>query len=134
MTPALNLTTPGSARITHVTRRLDTILRNIRVSVRSLRHAPTLSLAVIITLALGIGANSAVFSVIDAVLLRPLPYPASDQLVEITHHNLRNPATFPAAPVRVEDWNRMSSVFQAIAGYYTDDASETSGELPEKLR
>jgi putative ABC transport system permease protein len=117
-----------------VTRRLDTILRNIRVSVRSLRHAPTLSLAVIITLALGIGANSAVFSVIDAVLLRPLPYPASDQLVEITHHNLRNPATFPAAPVRVEDWNRMSSVFQAIAGYYTDDASETSGELPEKLR
>ncbi len=113
---------------------LETTLRNIRLSVRSLRHAPMLSLAVIVTLALGIGANSAVFSVIDAVLLRPLPFPDSDALVEITHHGLRNPAPFPAAPARVEDWNRMSSTFQGIAGYYLDDASETSGELPEKLR
>ena len=113
---------------------LTDTLRNARVSIRSLRRAPTLSLAVVITLSLGIGANSAVFSVIDAVLLRPLPYPASDELVEISHHALRNPAPFPVAPVRVEDWNRLSSSFQGIAGSYLDDASETSGELPEKLR
>ncbi len=112
---------------------LDAVLRNIRRGARSLLRTPGVSAAVIATLALGIGANSAVFSVIDAVLLRPLPFPHGDQLMWITETTPRTPET-PVAPVRVEDWNRMNSTFQAIAGYYMEDASETSGELPEKLR
>jgi len=86
-----------------------------------------------VTLALGIGANSAVFSAIDAVLLRPLPFPNADQLMSLRHSTPKNPATF-LAPVRLEEWNRMNSTFQAISGYYTQDESEISGELPERLK
>ncbi len=117
----------------HASAWLDAVLRNAGRGVRSLLRTPGLSAAVIATLALGIGANSAVFSVIDAVLLRPLPFPHGDQLMWITQTTPRTPET-PVAPARVEDWNRMNSTFQAVTGYYMEDASETSGELPEKLR
>ena len=117
----------------HISIGLETTLRNIRLGARSLKKTPALSAAVILTLALGIGANSAVFSVIDAVLLRPLPFPNGDQLMRIIQKNPRS-TDVAVAPVRVEDWNRMSSTFQAITGYYAEDVSETSGELPEKLR
>jgi hypothetical protein len=62
---------------------LDGLIRDGRLAVRSLTKRPLLALTVVGTLALGIGPNSAVFSVIDAVLLNPLPYPDSDRLVRL---------------------------------------------------
>jgi len=117
----------------YVSRWLDAAMRTIRLGWRSLSRTPGLSAAVIVTLALGIGANSAVFSVIDAVLLRPLPFPDGDQLMWITQNKLREPVT-PVAPARLEDWNRLNSTFQAITGYYMEDIPESSGEFPENLR
>lgn len=113
---------------------LDAASTNLRAAFRFLRKSPSFSIAVILTLALGIGANSVVFSAIDAILLRPLPFPQGDQLVRIgqTNRNVKTPQTF-VAPVRVEDWNRMNTTFQAITGYYTESESETAGELPEKV-
>src|SRR5881628_3396866 len=113
---------------------LDATLRNVRVSLRALAKSPAFSITVVLTLALGIGANSAVFSAIDGILLRPLPFPNGDQLMELRQYNpkTRSPRT-RLAPVRLEDWNRMNSTFQAITGYYTEDNSETSGPLPEKV-
>jgi putative ABC transport system permease protein len=111
---------------------LETILRNLRLAIRALAKAPGFTTAVVLTLALGIGANSAVFSAIDAVLLRPLPFPQGDQLMHLEQHNPKNPNTY-VAPVRLEDWNRMNSTFQAISGYYTEDDSETTGVLPERV-
>jgi putative ABC transport system permease protein len=112
----------------------DTMLANLRSAFRFIRKSPSFSIAVILTLALGIGANSAVFSAIDAILLRPLPFPDGDQLMRLAEvrPKLKSPETF-VAPERLEDWNRMNSTFQAITGYYTDDSSEISGSLPEKL-
>jgi putative ABC transport system permease protein len=113
-------------------RLLDATARNLRFAFRLLRKSPASSAVIILTLALGIGANSAVFSAIDAILLRPLPYPHSDELMLLQQQSPENPQPL-TAPVRLEDWNRMNSSFQAIAGYYTEDMSETSGPLPEKL-
>jgi hypothetical protein len=113
---------------------LDSIVRNLKYALRTLSKTPTFTATVILTLALGIGANTAVFSAINAILLRPLSFPNGDQLMSVAQYNPKgkNPET-PVAPVRLEDWNRMNSTFQAITGYYTEDVSETSGPLPEKF-
>jgi len=121
-------------REVHTSHLLETMLFNCRAALRFLRRSPSFSAAVILTLALGIGANSAVFSAIDAVILRPLPYPDGDQLLQIDQHDNRNHDTNRlVATTRLEDWNRMNATFTAISGYYTDDLSEISGPLPEKL-
>jgi len=123
-----------SVREVHISALAEALLFNFKAALRFLRKSPSFSLVVILTLALGIGANSAVFSAIDAIILRPLPYPDSNQLVEIFQHDIQGRDANPyVAPSRLEDWNRMNSTFQAISGYYFDDLSETSGALPERV-
>src|SRR6266403_2265561 len=113
---------------------IESAIANLKSAFRFIRKSPSFSMTVILTLALGIGANSAVFSAIDAILLRPLPFPNGDQLMELRQYNPKtNSPRTRLAPVRLEDWNRMNSTFQAITGYYTEDDSETSGPLPEKV-
>jgi len=113
---------------------LETMLSNFNWALRLIAKSPSFSIVVILTLALGIGANSAVFSAIDAILLRPLPFPNGDQLMSLHQYNtkVKSPQT-ELSTLRLEDWNRLNSTFQAIAGYYTEDSSETSGALPEKV-
>ena len=112
---------------------LESTVRNLRYALRGLAKTPAFTATVVLTLALGIGANSAVFSAIYAVLLRPLPFPNGDELVKLAQMRpkIENPFV---APVRLADWNRLNGTFRAITGYYSDDLSELSGELPEKLK
>ena len=112
---------------------LDASVRNVRYALRTLRRTPAFSATVILTLALGIGANAAVFSAIDAVLLQPLPFPDGDRLVRLRQTHRRTGET-NIAPVRLEEWNRLNSTFDGITGYFTEDVSEISGELPERIR
>jgi predicted permease len=115
-------------------RLLGATLANLKSAFRFIRKSPTFSLTVILTLALAIGANSAVFSAIDAILLKPLPFPQADQLVRVDQYDPKNPRPFNlVAPARLEDWNRLNSTFQALTGYYTEDISESTGPLPEKV-
>jgi putative ABC transport system permease protein len=113
---------------------VETTLANLKTALRFMRRSPGFSTTIILTLALGIGANSAVFSAIDAILLRPLPYPNPGELVVLHQYNrtVKNQSR-PIAPVRLEEWNKYNSTFQAIAGSYTQDLSETSGTIPERL-
>ena len=113
---------------------LDSTLRNFKYAVRSLSKTPAFTITVLLTLALGIGANSAVFSAIDAVLLRPLPFPDGNRLMQLYQTRAGSPQEHLVAPSRVEDWNRLNHTFMAVAAFYTEDTSETSGELPEKLQ
>lgn len=123
-----------SVREAHASALIENIAFNGRAAMRFLRRSPSFSAAVILTLGFGIGANSAVYSAVDALILRPLPYPDGDQLVAVSQHDSRNrDANSLVAPLRLEDWNRMNSTFEAISGYYLDDLSETSGPLPEKV-
>jgi putative ABC transport system permease protein len=113
---------------------VETTLANLKSALRFVRKSPSFSIAIILTLALGIGANSAVFSAIDAILLRPLPFPDGDRLMRVDQLNAK--AAGPnvlVAPIRLEDWNRLSSTFQALTGYYVENGSETSGSLPERV-
>src|SRR5579871_738053 len=114
---------------------IDALVTRTRYAWRVLCGSPSFSLTVIATLALGIGANTAVFSAIDAVLLRPLPYPHPDRLVLLHEYRAKQgrPETF-LAPSRLEDWNRWNSSFQAISGYYTEDTVDASGPLPVKIK
>ena len=115
---------------------LENAIRHLRAAIRLVRKSPSSSAAIVFTLALGIGGNSAVFSAIHAILLKPLPFPDGDQLMSLQQYRLkeRNQNANPfVAPVRVEDWSRLNSTFQAITGYYLEDESETTGELPEKI-
>jgi len=121
-------------REVHAHHLIEGLLFNLRAALRFLRKSPSFSGAVILTLALGIGANSAVFSAIDAVMLRPLPFPQSDQLLALYQHDAKSRnANRLLAPIRLEDWNRINSTFQAISGYDMDELSEISGDLPERI-
>ena len=123
-----------TVREVHISALAETLLFNLKAALRFLRKSPSFSAVLILTLALGIGANSAVFSAIDAIILRPLPYPNGNQLVAISQRDIQGrDANHFVAPSRLEDWNRLNSTFQAISGYYFDDLSETSGSLPEKV-
>ncbi len=121
-------------REVHSSRFLTALGFNLKAAWRFARRSPSFSIAIILILAFAIGANSAVFSAMDAVVLRPLPFPDADQLILLGQHDVKNrDANRFVAPVRLEDWNRMNSTFQSVSGYYLDDLSETSGPLPEKL-
>ncbi len=102
---------------------------------RFFRKSPSFSLAILLTLALGIGANTAVFSAIDAILLRPLPFPQGNRLVALAQYDSKSKdPESNVAPPRLEDWDKGNRTFEAISGYYTEDISETSGALPERLQ
>ncbi len=112
---------------------METLLSNVRYAVRVLARTPGFTLVVVLTLALGIGANSVVFSAMDAILWQPLGFPDADRLV-VVNQSIPNAPVSNTAPVRIEEWNEQSTTFAAITGYYRQDVSETSGDLPEKYR
>ena len=121
-------------REVHLSALVESLRFHLRAALRFILKAPGFSLAIILTLALGIGANTAVFSAIDAIVLRPLPFPHGDELVRIYQHDSKGrDANTLVAPQRLEDWNRMSTALSGVTGYYKDDLSELSGPLPERV-
>ena len=101
---------------------LEELRDDVRFAFRQLRAAPAFTAVAVLTLALGIGANSAIFALVDATLLRPLPYPTPDRLVTIWE---KSPATAKgfASPLNMLDWNSRSRTFEKIAGFTPGVAS-----------
>jgi putative ABC transport system permease protein len=98
---------------------LATLGQDLRFGLRGLRARPGFSLTVLITLALGIGANAAIFSVVDAVLLRPLPYTAPDRLVHLWEvYDSKVDGKSEASYPDYLDWRRRNKVFADLAGYH----------------
>jgi predicted permease len=113
---------------------MDALWRNVRYAVRSLARTPGFTLTVIVTLAVAVGANSAVFSGVDAVLLRPLPYPEADRLVRASHIAPSTSLLVAIPPRRLFDWTERAEAFETIAAHYTEDVTDTTGEQPDNVR
>src|SRR6201985_674091 len=114
---------------------MDTFLRDIRDAFRTLTKTPGFTAVAILTLALGIGANTAIFSVINTVLLQPLSYPNPDRLVELAWTTADGIADIASIP-KFNVWREQTQVFDAVAAY--DFAGPginlTGGERPEQVK
>ncbi|HXI40101.1 MAG TPA: ABC transporter permease, partial [Bryobacteraceae bacterium] len=114
---------------------LETMAQDLRYAVRTLRKNPGFTIVAILTLGLGIGANTAMYSVAEAVLWRPLPYARPDRLVEISETNpLKRWTHTVAAPANFADWQRMNAVFTGIAAYYANEVFLTGQGEPQRLK
>lgn len=116
---------------------MNSLSQHIRFGLRLIRKAPVFYLAVIVVLALGIGANTAVFSVVDAVLLRKLPFRDPDRLVMVWEKNPTLGATIgdrvPTAYVNFQEWVRQQHVFDGIAGFEDVSLNRTGTGEPERI-
>lgn len=98
---------------------VEQLLRETRHAVRILRRSPALTLLSAATMAIGIGVSTVLFALVDAVVLRPLPYPDADRLVRIIDANpAAGIARAGAASGNVHEWRARAAGFAAIAGYY----------------
>ena len=113
-------------------------LSDLRLSLRVFRRAPSFACAVVGVLALGIGANTAIFSLVNAVLLRPLPFDEPDRLVRLFHvppqTTFPGMATFSLSPANFLDWQRESRSFTGMAAYGGRQFTITGGREPEAVR
>jgi len=93
---------------------LSDLVQNLKYSARTLRLSPGFTAVAILTLALGIGANTAIFSFVDNVLLKPLPYPEPDRIMLVLEHLPSGP--FGTTTLDFLDWQKQTSVFEFVAG------------------
>ena len=101
---------------------------------RALVRRRAFTLTTILTLAAGIGITTTMFSIVNAILLRPLPYPDGGQMVSVYEASPGQRERFSLiAPVRLDDWNRLNRTFTAISGSYAENVTDTSGAEPERL-
>ena len=100
----------------------------VRQTVRRLRRSPTLTLTALLTLAIGIGASAAMFSVINAVLLRPLPYPDSEQVVALTHRIEAARIVLPASPAMYFTYREHNRSFDSVAMWTSGTGTFTEAE------
>ena len=112
---------------------MSTLINDIKYAFRQLRKNPGFTIIVMITLALGIGANTAMFSVVEAVLLRPLPYPEPDR---IAWFSVFYPARKNAMVIVPEylSWRNQNQCFEEIAAYNGREYNLTGIEVPEQLQ
>ncbi|MGA6957080.1 MAG: ABC transporter permease [Candidatus Acidiferrales bacterium] len=112
---------------------METLIQDLKYAVRMLMKSPSFTAIAVLTLALGIGANTALFSVVNGVLLRPLPYRQPDRLVVLSEKT----ASFDSSSISYPnflDWQRSNTTFSSLAAYRSDDFSILGNGEAERVR
>jgi predicted permease len=116
---------------------VETLLFDTRHAIRRMRQAPTFTAAVLATLALGIGANTAAFAVIDSILIRPLAYPHAEDLVDVSHNAPGMPGlrdSLGCSPSMYFTYREENRTFQSFGLWYSGGARVTGTDDPEVPR
>src|SRR6266581_2584154 len=113
---------------------LADLAQDLRFALRSLRRSPSFTLLAVAALAIGIGANTTIFSVVDTVLLRPLPYPDGDRLVMLWATESRlSDGIMPVTPADYDDWRAQSHSYTGFAAGSDAAYNLTGGGDPEMI-
>ena len=112
---------------------MNTLMQDVRYALRVLAKAPGFTTIAILTLALGIGANTAIFSVVYAALLRPLPYSQANRLITLSEIRDAKDTYWDSSYPDYQDWTKQSKTFQAIAGFSNDGFVFRGGGEPQLL-
>ncbi|HLN97220.1 MAG TPA: ABC transporter permease [Pyrinomonadaceae bacterium] len=114
---------------------METLLQDIRFGSRMLTKNKAFTLVALLTLALGIGANTAIFSVVNAIVFRPLPYASPQQLVGVWTKDLKRPGSqYPASMPTFRDWQQQAHSFSGIAAYAFNRFHISGREGPDETR
>jgi putative ABC transport system permease protein len=113
---------------------LREISLDLRFASRMMRRSPGFTIVALLTMALGIGAATAMFSIVDGVILRPLPYPEANRIVLLQESNpSRGWSTFSVAPLNLWDWQERNRSLELLAAYQRASAIYTGGDEPRSL-
>lgn len=112
------------------------IRQDLKHALRSLRAKPGFTAVIVLTLAIGIGGNAAIFGAVNAVLLRPLPYPDSDRLVQVFTTSVKQPDRIggTVSPSDFNDWRRGAPAFSELAAVVEDEYPLTGNGAAEQVR
>ena len=111
---------------------MERFVQDLKYCLRLLRQQPTFTLAAVLALALGIGATTAVFSVVDAILLRPFPYPDPDRIVVFMNKSPQGTG-FAASPAKFAHWRRQTDAIEDATAYRSIIVNFTGGDTPEQV-
>ena len=113
---------------------MKTLWQDLRYGIRMLIKSPGFTLVAVVALALGTGANTAIFSVVNAVLLRPLPFNEPKRIVQIWENNLpRGWTQNTVSPHNFADWQKQSRSFEEMAAYEFESFILIGGDMPERI-
>ncbi len=113
---------------------VETTLRDVKHALRMFVQSPAFAFAAVAALTLGIAVNTAIFSVVNAVLLRPLPYPAADRIVYFMSTGPNGPGVPGASPAKFAHFRQQTQVTELASAFTTGLVNYTDGTFPEQLR
>jgi len=111
---------------------MQSFIQDLRYAVRMMIKRPAFTLVAALTLALGIGANTAIFSAVNAVLLKPLPFPESEQLIDLAE-TFKPDGWGTASVPTLEDWKNQNDVFAGISAYSFSSFNLETGATPQRI-
>src|SRR5690242_6776010 len=112
---------------------MEQLIRDVRFGFRMIRTNPGFAAAAILMLALGIGATTSIFSFVDAVLLKPLPFPDADRILNVWEKPPQGERN-GISTLNFLDWKNQNTVFTAMAAQTWDSVTLTGGDVPVELR